>query len=185
MPPARSPPSRTFKASGAVTLMDMEGAFDTLKKELAGRLHGVSPDRVVLVGVGNRLRGDDAIGPVLIDLLEGSVPHALDVDGAPENYTGAIKRLKPSAIVFLDALDFGGRPGSARIVEAPDILGYGATTHNFSLDVAMEYLKKETGADVFLLGVQPERIGEGERISPSLRRPLKELADAIMGALES
>ncbi|HTX43441.1 MAG TPA: hydrogenase 3 maturation endopeptidase HyCI, partial [Methanocella sp.] len=140
--------------------------------------------RVVFVGVGNRLRGDDAIGPELIDLIKGKVRHALDANSAPENYTGAIKRLKPAAIVFLDALDFGERPGTSRIVEAADVLAHGATTHNLSLDIAMEYLKKETGADVFLLGVQPERIGEGEGISPSLRRPLKGLADAIAGAFK-
>jgi len=55
---------------------------------------------VVFVGVGNRMRGDDAIGPALIDLIKGRVPHAIDADGAPENVTSAIRRLEPAVIVF-------------------------------------------------------------------------------------
>jgi hydrogenase 3 maturation protease len=158
--------------------------MEDIERELAGRLRGIGPGRVVFVGVGNRFRGDDAVGPALIDLLEGRVPHAIDADSAPENYTGAIKRLRPSVIIFFDALDLGEKPGGMRIIEAEDIMGYGASAHNFSLDVAMEYLKNETGADVFLVGVQPERIGEGEGISPSLARPLEGLADAIVSAVK-
>ena len=159
----------------------MDASLDRLKAELALRLRGILPDKVVFVGVGNRLRGDDGIGPAVIDLLEGIVPHALDAGGVPENFTGTIKRLRPEAIVFIDALDFGGRPGGVRLVELSDIQEYGASTHNFSLDVSMEYLKGETGADVFLVGVQPERIAEGEEISPALAGPLKALAEVLAG----
>jgi hydrogenase 3 maturation protease len=159
----------------------MDGLFDHFKKELAARLYGVPRDRIVFVGVGNRLRCDDGIGPEAIGLLEGRVPHALDTDSVPENYTAAIKRLNPSAIVFIDALDFGGTPGSVKLIEASDVQGYGASTHNLSLDVSMEYLMHETGADVFLVGVQPERIGDGEGVSPSLVEPLKKIADALAG----
>jgi hydrogenase 3 maturation protease len=166
--------------------MYMEGAFNRLKKGLAERLHGIGPDKVVFVGVGNRLRGDDAIGPALIDLIKGRVPHAIDADNAPENVTSAIKRLKPQAVVFIDAAYIGDVPrGHARVVEVVDVKNLGASVHDISLDAVMEYLKEATGADVFLLGVQPEWIGEGEHISPSLRRPLKELADAIVSALKS
>lgn len=162
----------------------MDVSIDTLKNELAGRLRDLGAGRVVFVGVGNRLRGDDGIGPAIVDLLEGRVPHALDVGSAPENYTGVIKRVRPLAIVFIDALDFGGKPGSARIVEAPDILQYGASTHHFSLDVSMEYLRHETGADVFLVGVQPETVLEGEGVSPSLEKPLEALAGILADALK-
>ena len=166
--------------------MYMEGSFDKLKKRLAERLHGIGPDGVVFVGVGSRLRGDDAIGPALIDLLKDRVPHAIDADNAPENATSAIKRLRPRAVVFLDAAGLGDAPpGWTRVVEAADVKKLGASAHDISLDAVMEYLKEATGADVFLLGVQPEKIGEGEHISPSLRRPLKELADAIVSALKS
>ena len=159
--------------------------MDALKKELAGRLHGLSPDRVVFVGVGNRLRADDGIGPALVDLLKGKVPHAVDADSAPENVTSAIRQLKPSAVVFLDAASFeDAAPGYAKIVEAGEVEKLEATAHNFSLDVVMEYLKESTGADVFLVGVQPEQIAEGESLSASLIEPLKELADHLVEAIK-
>ncbi|AFC99068.1 hydrogenase maturation protease [Methanocella conradii HZ254] len=161
--------------------MDLEA----LKKALASRLHGVRPESVVLVGVGNRLRGDDAIGPAIIDMLKGHVPHALDVGEAPENYTSMIKRLKPSVIIFLDALDFGGMPGSVTLVESEEIQRYGASTHGLSLEVAMDYLRLETGAVVFLIGVQPERVGEGEGLSPSLVKPINDLARALIEAIQN
>lgn len=163
--------------------MSMADDLESIKTALKVRLGNVSPDRIVFVGVGNRLRGDDGIGPALIDLLEGKVPHALDVDSVPENYTGAIKRLKPSAIIFLDALDFGSGPGAVRIVEAQDVLNYGASTHNLSLDVAMEYLKHETGADVFLVGVQPAQITDSEKLSPIVDSALKRISSALADAL--
>lgn len=165
--------------------MDMAASIDHLKNELSERLRRFSPDKVVFVGVGNRLRGDDAIGPALIDLLKERVPHALDAGSAPENVTSTVRRLKPSAIVFLDAVHFGDfPPGFIKIVEPADVRKLGATTHNLSMDMVMDYLKESTGADVSLIGVQPERIGEGEGISPSLQRPLNELADALVDALK-
>ncbi|HTY91633.1 MAG TPA: hydrogenase maturation protease [Methanocella sp.] len=154
------------------------------QKELIIRLQGIPPEKVVFVGVGNRMRGDDAIGPVLIDMLSGEVPHAIDADGAPENVTAAIRRLKPLAIVFLDAASLGEAPGSARVVEAGELEKLEASVHNFSLDVVMEYLKASTGADVFLVGVQPERVGEGEGISPALERPLKEIAIILKSSIK-
>lgn len=153
--------------------------YEILKKRLVERLRGMGPESVVLVGVGNRMRGDDGIGPVLIDMLKGNVPHAIDADGAPENVTAAVRRLKPSVIIFLDAASLGEAPGSARVVEAGEVEKLEASAHNFSLDVVMEYLKASTGADVFLVGIQPERVGEGEGISSSLLEPLKEIADIL------
>ncbi len=158
---------------------------DNIKSELAGRLHGIGPDRVVFVGVGNRMRGDDGIGPALIDLLKNRVPHAVDAGSAPENATSAIRRMSPRAVVFLDATGLGNAPpGYARVVEAGEVEKLGASTHHISLDAVMEYIKEATGAVVFLVGVQPERVGEGEGISPSLRRPLEELAEAMVSALK-
>lgn len=158
--------------------------YSVLQEKLFKRLRGISPDRVVFVGVGNRMRGDDSIGPALIDLIKGNVPHAIDADGVPENVTASVRRLSPSAIIFLDAASLGESPGSARVVEAGEVEKLEASVHNFSLDVVMEYLKGSTGADVFLVGVQPERVGEGEGISPGLKKPLEEIASILVDVIK-
>lgn len=162
---------------------EMTGASDSLKTELMSRLSTAKPDRVVFVGVGNRMRGDDGIGPVLIDLLNGRVSHALDAGGTPENFTGAVKRLNPAVIVFLDALDFGASPGCAKIIESADIMRYGMSTHTFSLDVVMDYLEAETGAAVFLIGVQSACISHMPGLTPVAEKFLKDYADIIVSAL--
>jgi hydrogenase 3 maturation protease len=159
--------------------------LETLKTILASRLQGISPDKVVFVGVGNRLRGDDAIGPVLIDLLKDKVPHGIDADSAPENVTLAVRRLEPSVIIFLDAATFGACPGYVKIVEAGDMEKLEASAHNFSLDVVMEYLENATGADVFLIGVQPKSIIDGEELTPEVNDALGRIAGVILGSFKN
>jgi hydrogenase 3 maturation protease len=158
--------------------------YSLLEQKLRARIGMLSPDCVVIVGVGNRMRGDDAIGPAVIDRLTGKVPHAIDAGSAPENVTGAIKKLKPRAIVLVDALIFKDLPpGAPQIVEIADIEHIGESTHTLSLDVVMEYLKMETGADVFLIGVQPGRIAEGESLSQGMEEKMSRLASAILASI--
>ena len=155
-----------------------------LQKDLSDRFRDKKRDHIIFVGVGNRMRGDDAIGPVLIDLLKGQVSHAVDAGNVPENYTSAVKRLKPEVIVFIDAVHFDGRPpGYARLLEIEDIEKRRISVHNFSLDVIMGYLKEETGADVFMIGVQPAVVSEVEGLSSGLKLSLSDLAAIITAAL--
>jgi hydrogenase 3 maturation protease len=158
--------------------------FARLESGLKARLGEIPPDNIVFVGVGNRFRGDDATGPLIIDMIADHVPNAIDAGPAPENVTGAIKRLKPKAIVFVDALIFGDRaPGTPAIVEIDEVRHLGESTHTLSLDVVMEYLQIETGADVFMIGVQPQRIADGEGLSPGMRDHLQRLAAVIVEAI--
>lgn len=159
--------------------------FKELERKLEARIGSLPPDKIVFVGVGNRSRGDDAVGPMLVDMLADYVPHAIDAGPSPENVTGAIKKLKPAAIVLIDALLFKDlAPGIPQIVEIDDIRHLGESTHTLSLDVIMEYLKTETGADVFMIGVQPARIKEGEGLSHGIEESLEEIVAAIMHAIK-
>jgi hydrogenase 3 maturation protease len=64
--------------------------FEELEGKLKARIGDLPPEKIVFVGVGNRFRGDDAAGPVIIDMLADRVPHAIDAGPSPENATGAI-----------------------------------------------------------------------------------------------
>lgn len=157
--------------------------MDSLAEALKARLKGISPEKIVFVGVGNRLRGDDAVGPAIIDLLSGKVPHAIDAGSAPENVTGAIKKLKPKAIVMIDALIFrDAPPGSVFLVESEEIAQRGFS-HTLSLDFVMDYLREETGAEVFLIGVQPGYVGDREGLVPELQNATISIAADIFKAL--
>lgn len=146
--------------------------------KLKNRLQG----KVSIVGIGNRLRGDDGVGPEIIKRVENSLPSLLlfDVGEAPENYLGKIVKQKPDAIVFIDAVDFDAPPGTIKVVETDDIRNESLSTHNVSLNLVAKYLQKETSADVFLLGIQPETTEFGREIS----RPVRESLGKIVKMLE-
>ncbi len=156
---------------------------DSLSTCLTARFRGIPRDRILFVGVGNRMRGDDAIGPLLLDGLQGHAGHLLDVGATPEEYTGVIKRHNPRIIVFLDALDFEAAPGQVKIAEIEEIAGIANSVHKISLDILMEYLKEETGADVFLIGIQYSRISYASELTPEVAEAIQECIQGITRAL--
>lgn len=128
--------------------------------------------------------GDDGIGPVLLDLLKDHVPHAIDAGITPEEYTGVIRRLAPSVIIFLDAVDWGAAPGRMKIVEKEEISRVRMGIHKISLEILMEYLREETGADVFILGVQPVVVAQSPGLSPESGRAVRHCAGVLRSVLK-
>lgn len=138
---------------------------------------------VVLLGVGNRLRGDDAAGCLLVDELAGlDSAHVMDCDATPENFLQPVARLAPAAILILDCCDFGGRPGEFRLFDRSQVaeLSYGLlSTHTLPLHPFIELLVRETGAEVSLLGIQPQHIEFASGLSDSVRAALPAAAGFI------
>lgn len=100
-------------------------------KQLKERLKG----NVVMVGVGNPLRGDDAVGPALVERLYGKIEaDLLDVGEVPESYLSRITDLQPDTVLILDAVDVGAKPGSLAIIETSDLGNLNLSTHKMGLD---------------------------------------------------
>jgi len=151
-----------------------------MRRELEGRLKG----RVVLVGVGNPLWGDDGAGPALVHRLEGKL-QALLVDGeeAPEAHWGTIAAHRPQAIVIIDAVDWGGEPGSVALLEGVREGGPPLSTHRISLNLLLDLLRRGTGADVFVLGIQPRVLAFNGALSAEVQRAVELLGDLFMDIL--
>jgi len=169
-------------------------------KDLVSRRKG----RVVIVGVGNPLKGDDGAGPFLIQQLKkwdcpspsgrkglsqifltgrnkkGTVPVLVDAGEVPENYTGAITKAKPDTILIVDAADFGGKPGEIKMFGAGEINKAGFTTHSMSLNVFTEYLKQETGAEILLLAIQPKTVKPGVSLSQEVKTSIGNIIQALV-----
>lgn len=136
--------------------------------------------KVVIVGIGNIMKGDDGFGPALIDKLKGRIKaECIDAGTAPENYLGKIAKLDPETVLFVDAAYVGGEPGKYQVLRGEELLKTGFTTHDISPKMLMDYLAEETRASIFLLGVQPERISLGDEMSAPMKNALNEITKLI------
>ena len=129
---------------------------------------------ITFVGLGNRLRGDDAVGLELLDLIEksGVFPGAYYVSAGtnPENYLEQILSAKPGLVIFLDACDLGDDPGAIRWLKNDEIETAGISTHAFSITMIEKYLNLERETECRYLAIQPAVTGIGEDLSPELRQ---------------
>lgn len=142
-------------------------------KDLEAALVG----KVCILGVGNRMRGDDGAGSWVAERLAGrvSVP-VFDGGTAPENYLEKIAALLPDTVLIIDAADFGGSPGEMRLFRAEEVGPGGLSTHALSLSLAAEYLRTRGRATVRLLAIQPADAGLGRPMSEAVRRAVEQAA---------
>lgn len=154
-----------------------------IKTEISGRLRG----RIAIVGVGNIIRGDDGLGPKLIEVLKsrGLAKAALfDCGTVPENYIFPILSAACDTIVLVDAADTREAPGSIGVFGIQDISGVSFSTHNPSPRLFTDLLK--TGNDnvnIFVVTVQPKSTGIGEPLSGEVLSSLDKLAGIFLDAI--
>lgn len=142
--------------------------------------------KVVIVGVGNVLRGDDGLGPVFVERLKSKIEApCINAGNAFENYLGLIMKEKPQTVLLVDAVHLDMDPGGFAIVDPSRIEHGGFSTHDVSASLFLDFLVEEIQCSVFLLGVQPERITLGTGISEPVSRTLGILEEEIMAALNS
>lgn len=141
--------------------------------------------KVLVVGVGNTLRGDDGAGPLLIEYLEGKVETSLlDVGVEPLNYMGVIESASPDTIVVFDAADIGEEEGVVKRVDPKDLSNCSTvSTHSIPLFQILELMKMMTGAEVVVFGVQPASLRLGDGISSRVESGVKRFADELASAL--
>jgi hydrogenase 3 maturation protease len=142
---------------------------------------------VVILGVGNVLKGDDAAGPLVCERLSGRLSATvIDAGPAPENYVRPILRKEPDALLIVDAVDFGGPPGQIRLFEPEQIRKFAFSTHALSLHLFIDLLRgnsitpEKKGFAVYLIGLQVCHTDLGAPVSPAVERSVRRLADAFI-----
>jgi len=133
--------------------------------------------KVVILGIGNIMRGGDGIGSVLARRLKNKLAFiVLDAGPSPENYLGKIIEEKPDTIIIIDAVDFGGLPGEFKFLETNDIKTVNLfSTHNASISLLINYLQSNLKVDIIVLIIQPKSIALKDKLSPEAVKTLDRL----------
>jgi hydrogenase 3 maturation protease len=146
--------------------------------ELATKLRG---KRTVILGVGNLLQGDDAIGPILVDSLHGRVEATLINGGeVPENYLSTIKAAQPEVVLIIVAIELGAEPGCVIVLNADRIRAIGNFVRNPGLAFLAVMIQDSTNAEVLLVGIQPQATSFAAELSPPVHQALFDLEDVLV-----
>ncbi len=147
-----------------------------MDKKLKERLKGITSEGYVLIGVGSRVRGDDAFGSLLAgELSEIDPERFFDASTAPENYAYKAANAPWRNVVIVDACWFKDlEQGAIRLIGSDELERVPLpTTHGPTLQLTVDFLTN-FGKSVWIIGVKPETT-RGEGLSPSVQKTYNEL----------
>ena len=149
--------------------------------------------RIAVLGLGNVLMGDDALGPYVARVLEAAYEFPNDVSvldlGTPgldlAPYVSNIE-----ALVLVDTVKSAGEPGELRSYTKAEVLKHPPqprlSPHDPGVKEALLMADLEgTGPrEVLLVGVIPESTAMGTGLSPAVKRAVPRVVDAVLRELE-
>ncbi|MBU2498266.1 MAG: hydrogenase maturation protease [Proteobacteria bacterium] len=145
-----------------------------LKRRLTGK--------VVVAGVGNRECKDDGAGVSLVSkLISSRYLKPISVGASPEFHLSEIIAEHPDVVMFVDTVELCSPPGSVAVLEKGQLPTGWGNTHQPPLSIIMKYVSEQTGADTFLLGIQPEDVSAGKHMSSSGAGTVKVISDFLNG----
>ena len=148
--------------------------------------------RIAVLGIGNVLMGDDAVGPHLVKLLEAwwrFPPEVEVVEAGTPGLDLALRLSGLDALVVADAVRDRGAPGEIRLYDRAGILArppvQAMSPHEPGLREALFTLEFAGGApgEVRLVGVIPDRVSSGVGLSPAVRQALPRGLEALLAEL--
>jgi hydrogenase maturation protease HycI len=152
-----------------------------LQEQLSAAMQG----SVVVMGIGNPCRGDDAAGSRVAQQL-GEAPgvRVIDAQDVPENYLYRVVDYRPDTIVLIDSVDLDSSPGAVALLDKEQTAGYWPSTHRAPLSLLVDCLARETHARIFLLAIQPRQMAFLQPLSAEVAASVEGLACVLNDVLE-
>jgi hydrogenase maturation protease len=142
----------------------------------------------VVVGVGNAFRGDDGVGLVVAERLQGAVPDGVEVVTCEQEASRVIDAIEGrDAAVLVDASSSGAAPGTIHRFDASaepvPARSFRSSTHAFGVGEAIELARAlgKLPGTVVVYGIEGEQFAAGEGLSPAVDAAVEPAANAVMG----
>lgn len=144
----------------------------------------------LIIGCGNLLRGDDAVGPVIVRrLLERGLPPGVDVaDGGTSGMDVAFRMRGAGRVILIDAAATGGEPGTLYRMLGSDVEVLppldGINLHSFRWDHALAFgrwlLKDDYPDDIVVYLIEAASFGFGDELSAPVAATMDRLVDHLL-----
>ncbi len=144
--------------------------------------------RVVVIGVGNPLLGDEGVGVTAVERLrEQGVPEEVEiVDAGTDSLDALLDATDAERVIIVDAVDAGGEAGTlyrfdaAKLMEAETLRPL-LSLHQMTLkeSVALAELSGFDRRRLVVVGVQPALVGPRMGLSDAVAERFDALLDMI------
>lgn len=145
-------------------------------------------EKLIVLGVGNELKSDDGVGPFIINKLkaeniENKNLLFIDAQTVPENFTGKIRKEKPTHLIIVDACLMDSDPGDMQIVNKYEFADIGISTHSMSLSFFVRYLEKDTDFRIIFVGIEPKTMDFGNALTPKVQEAADKFIETLKGII--
>ena len=137
-----------------------------IEQELKLDLKKILKGKIVILGIGNLFKGDDAVGTELVERIENlNNFDCINCGISPENYTQEIISKKPDTLIIVDAVNINGNPGDVVLLRPEQLKDECFDSHRIPINVLIKYLKNYIKDNIYILGIQPKIINYGSHLS--------------------
>jgi len=144
----------------------------------------------LIVGIGNRERGDDGAGAAVIDRLAGSVGTGVRLLRELSVPSRLLDSWTSSdEVTVIDAMLSGAEPGTVSRFDALDgplpVESFGLSTHGFGLGQTIELARATGGlpASLAVYGIEALQVDPGSGLSPEVSAAVEQVAQWILDDL--
>jgi len=141
------------------------------------------------MGLGNMDYGDDGLGAILSEAIaerlkrHGGViaDNVINAGTLPERFIKSFADRGFDHLIFLDAVEFGGTPGSVVFLNAEEIVDRfpQISTHKISLGLLAKWIEVRGTTKAWLLGVQPGSVKAIKGLTHEVKLTLEILEDLL------
>ena len=152
--------------------------------------------RILVCGVGNKLKKDDGLGPLIAEELDATVmPQGVDVaDFGISGFKCALKLEGYNKVVFVDAISLpGSEPGRLHrlkinkeaLMRSPKLSDFSVSMHETDLEriMATAAVLSIYPDEVVIVGCEPADTSVGLGLTPAVEAAVPQIIDLIMQEL--
>ncbi|MBA7511619.1 Hydrogenase 1 maturation protease [subsurface metagenome] len=151
----------------------------------------VREGKIVILGVGNLLLGDEGVGVHLIQKLrEMEIGEGIElVDGGTSLLDFIPQREDVSKLIIVDAIKLGGKPGTTYKICVDSSLLKGAkgmtSLHQLGVVETLAIAQKMGKLPpTIIIGIEPKEIGYGLKLSSEVERKMGKMVNLILGEVK-
>lgn len=150
------------------------------EEPLLDQLNRLCNSKTLILTIGNTLRGDDAVGPLLFQQLKGRITaEIINAGTVPENYIQTIIKKAPEVLLVIDAIDFAAPAGTIRIFKPSQLNSLVISTHTLSPRIFVDMITHAIDIQVYFLGIQPFQTQMGQPLSAAVDKAAQQLISIL------